>query len=86
MDFDEILVGDREKVRIRIVDYEPAWPPRFERESERLRSALGATALSIEHIGATAVPGPRGQANRRCAGGRADPEDEALVPSLEGAG
>jgi GrpB-like predicted nucleotidyltransferase (UPF0157 family) len=42
---------------IRIVDYDPAWPRRYERWHETLRSCLGATALRIEHVGSTSVPG-----------------------------
>src|SRR5271157_3185739 len=42
---------------IRIVDYDPEWPGRFEREAERIRSALADRALRIEHVGSTAVPG-----------------------------
>lgn len=40
-----------------IVDYDPRWPEWFERERTRLRSALGDTALAIEHTGSTSVPG-----------------------------
>jgi GrpB-like predicted nucleotidyltransferase (UPF0157 family) len=40
-----------------IVDYDPAWAHAFERERGRIARALGADALSIEHIGSTAVPG-----------------------------
>lgn len=42
---------------IRVVDYDPAWPLRFEREAEKIRAALGSVALRIEHVGSTAVPG-----------------------------
>jgi|SRR5581483_1529591 len=42
---------------IRVVDYDPVWPLRFEREAEKIRSALGSVALQIEHVGSTAVPG-----------------------------
>ena len=44
-------------MRIRIVDYDPEWPRRFEVEADRIRAALGARALQIEHAGSTAVPG-----------------------------
>ncbi|MDX1648998.1 MAG: GrpB family protein [Myxococcota bacterium] len=42
---------------IEIVDYEPAWPARFREEAERIRAALGAAALRVDHVGSTAVPG-----------------------------
>ena len=41
---------------IRIVDYDPEWPHRFEVEANRIRSALGERALRIEHMGSTSVP------------------------------
>jgi putative glutamine amidotransferase len=37
--------------------YDPAWPLRFESESARIREALGDTAVRIEHVGSTSVPG-----------------------------
>jgi GrpB-like predicted nucleotidyltransferase (UPF0157 family) len=40
-----------------IVPYDPSWPGRFARLGSALRNALGETALRIEHIGSTAVPG-----------------------------
>lgn len=40
-----------------IVGYNPQWPLMFEVERKRLHKALGDYALTIEHIGSTAVPG-----------------------------
>ncbi len=40
-----------------VVPYDPAWPRLFDEEAERLRGALGAVALRIEHVGSTSVPG-----------------------------
>lgn len=42
-----------------LIDYDPAWPAKFEHELGRLASALHGTALGIEHYGSTAVPGMR---------------------------
>ena len=42
---------------IEVVPYDPSWPAWFEGEQARLRSALGETAVAIEHAGSTAVPG-----------------------------
>ncbi len=42
---------------ITIVPYHPHWPAEFQRLAATLRAALGATALRIDHIGSTAVPG-----------------------------
>lgn len=40
-----------------IVEYNANWPVRFEEEALRLRSVLGSSALRIEHVGSTSVPG-----------------------------
>ena len=42
---------------IEIVDYQTRWPEDFARIGAILRSALGAEAVRIDHIGSTAVPG-----------------------------
>jgi GrpB-like predicted nucleotidyltransferase (UPF0157 family) len=43
-------------VTLVIADYDPAWPSRFAELEARIRSALGDTALAVEHIGSTSVP------------------------------
>jgi GrpB-like predicted nucleotidyltransferase (UPF0157 family) len=42
---------------ILIVDYDPEWPAEFERLRDRAARAVGDLAVSIEHVGSTAVPG-----------------------------
>jgi GrpB-like predicted nucleotidyltransferase (UPF0157 family) len=42
---------------VEVVPYSEDWPTRFEHERDALRSAVGAAAQEIEHIGSTAVPG-----------------------------
>lgn len=54
---DEVLIGGREQRTIEVLDYDDAWPSQFEYFAERVRAALGDRALSIEHIGSTAVVG-----------------------------
>ncbi len=49
------MSGSRDPVRI--VDYDPVWPIRFEAERELLGQAFGGAPVSIEHVGSTAVPG-----------------------------
>ncbi len=84
---DDVLIGGREKARIVIVDYDPAWPARFERERDRVRRALGASAYRIEHIGSTAVPGLAAKPIIDVLVAVADPDDDALiVPAMEAAG
>ena len=53
---DEVLIGGIEKRPIVIVDYDPRWPGQFQKHAQILRSALGSTALAIEHVGSTSVP------------------------------
>lgn len=40
-----------------IVDYDSAWPEIFERLRAKIQAAVDDAALSIEHVGSTAVPG-----------------------------
>jgi GrpB-like predicted nucleotidyltransferase (UPF0157 family) len=54
---DTVLIGGRERRQVVIVDYDPAWRERFERERTRVQTALGDAAVRIEHIGSTSVPG-----------------------------
>ncbi len=40
-----------------IMPYDPDWPRHFGLIRDRMAAALGATALAIEHVGSTSVPG-----------------------------
>ena len=40
-----------------IVDHDAGWPRRYRAERARVAEALGESAIDIEHIGSTAVPG-----------------------------
>jgi len=40
-----------------VVQYDSGWPGAFQRERDRIASALGGLALEIQHMGSTAVPG-----------------------------
>ncbi len=40
-----------------VVDYDPAWPARFEALRSRIAEAVREIALAIEHVGSTSVPG-----------------------------
>jgi GrpB-like predicted nucleotidyltransferase (UPF0157 family) len=45
---------------ILVVEYDPAWPERFERLRQEYAEAMavaGVPVVSIEHVGSTAVPG-----------------------------
>ena len=84
---DGVLIGGREKVEIVVVDYDPAWPERFAALADTVRTALGDTALRIEHIGSTAVPGLAAKPIIDLLVVVEDVADEAAyVPALEAAG
>ena len=42
---------------IQLAEYDPLWPALYEREAARVRGALGAATLRLEHVGSTSVPG-----------------------------
>lgn len=42
---------------VRVCNYDAEWPRLFSRIEDELRKAVGALALTIEHVGSTAVPG-----------------------------
>jgi GrpB-like predicted nucleotidyltransferase (UPF0157 family) len=50
------LIGGVEKRDIKIVDYDPEWPKKFEKHAEIIVDAVGINALRVEHIGSTSVP------------------------------
>jgi GrpB-like predicted nucleotidyltransferase (UPF0157 family) len=84
---DRVLIGGREKREIVVADYDSTWPSKFQHEHERIRQALGATGLRIEHIGSTAVPGLAAKPVIDVLVTVEDPNDEStLLPTLESAG
>ena len=42
---------------VRLAEYDAGWPGLFLREEARIRGALGDTAVRLEHVGSTSVPG-----------------------------
>jgi GrpB-like predicted nucleotidyltransferase (UPF0157 family) len=55
----EVTIGEPRvhNDRITLVEYDPQWPVKFQRERARIAEALGERALRIEHAGSTSVPG-----------------------------
>lgn len=54
------VVGERPEpwsVPVVLHDPDPAWPVVFAQDAAGIREALGAVALSVEHVGSTSVPG-----------------------------
>lgn len=67
--------------------YDPAWPESYLREEARIRDALGARALLVEHVGSTSVPGLAAKPRIDVVVAVADSSDEpAYVPPLEARG
>lgn len=44
-------------VKVVVADYDPLWPSWFAEEADKIRTALGAVAVRVEHVGSTSVPG-----------------------------
>ena len=73
--------------RVELSAYDPAWPRLFEREADRIRTALGDRVPLLEHVGSTSVPGLSAKPIIDILLGVADSADEAsYVPPLEAAG
>jgi len=49
--------SERPRVPLVVTGYDPAWPQTYERWRQRVAAALGRTAIRIEHVGSTSVPG-----------------------------
>jgi len=49
--------SERPTVPLVVAGYDPAWPQTYERWRQRVAAALGRTAIRIEHVGSTSVPG-----------------------------
>ena len=47
----------RHNATVHLADYDPKWPELFIREAARVKRVLGDTAIRIEHVGSTSVPG-----------------------------
>ena len=50
-----LTAGSERYDPIRVVDYDPSWPARFQGWRKRLSRELGQAAVRIEHVGSTAV-------------------------------
>jgi GrpB-like predicted nucleotidyltransferase (UPF0157 family) len=69
---------------ITIVDYDPSWPDRYAAWRQALRAPLGPTAIRIEHVGSTSVPGLAAKPIIDVQVSVADlANEEAYVPALE---
>jgi len=50
-------VGGAEALKLKLHNYDDRWPDTYLDHQERIRSALAAVDVGIEHIGSTSVPG-----------------------------
>lgn len=81
------LIGGAEKREIKIVEYDAAWPKKFETHARVIAGALGRAALRIEHVGSTSVPGLAAKPVIDILVVVPDSADEsAYLPRLEAAG
>jgi GrpB-like predicted nucleotidyltransferase (UPF0157 family) len=74
---------------VTVVDYDPAWPQRFEalrREYARAMAAAGVPVVAIEHVGSTSVPGLAGKPVIDCDIVVAPADVEAALAVLTGLG
>jgi len=72
---------------VHIANYDPEWPKLYEREAERIRSALGNRIVLLEHVGSTSVPGLAAKPKIDILLIVPDSADEnEYVPALEAAG
>jgi GrpB-like predicted nucleotidyltransferase (UPF0157 family) len=80
--------SDRERHDpIEVVEYDPAWPGRFEAWRVRISGALERLEPRIEHIGSTAVPGLPAKPIIDISVTVPDVEDDSsFVPAIEGLG
>ena len=70
-----------------LVEYDPEWPRLYAREEARIREALGETALQVEHVGSTSIPGLAAKPIVDIVLVVPDSADEpAYVPALEATG
>jgi len=78
----------RRGVAVTIVDYDPAWPAKFEAERDLIARMCGAGAfVAIEHVGSTSVPGLAAKPVIDMMPGLRSLDDApALVPLLESIG
>jgi GrpB-like predicted nucleotidyltransferase (UPF0157 family) len=67
--------------------YDPSWPAQYAAEATKIRTALGAAVLVLEHVGSTSIPGIAAKPIIDIVLGVADSADEAAyVPALAAQG
>jgi len=83
-DADPWVRGRPAPAPVEVVPYDPGWPVRYAEQEARIRKAMGAAALDVEHLGSTAVPGLAAKPVIDIDLTVADPvQEDAYVPALE---
>ncbi len=85
----KVTLGELKQLNapVALVEYDPIWPERFEREAACIHSILGSMLLQLEHVGSTSVPGLCAKPIIDMLLVVADSADESsYVPALEAAG
>jgi GrpB-like predicted nucleotidyltransferase (UPF0157 family) len=84
---DPWVAGPPKSEPIEVVDYDPGWCAAFAHIARAVRASLGDTAIAIEHVGSTSIPGLAAKPVIDIDLTVSDPADEATyVPALERAG
>jgi GrpB-like predicted nucleotidyltransferase (UPF0157 family) len=86
---DAIHIGGAQPINgpITLAEYDDGWPALYEREAARIRPALGATALQLDHVGSTSIPGLAAKPRIDILLAVPNSADEdRYVPALEAAG
>lgn len=83
-----LLAGTRvhRPERLALVEYEPSWPQQAVRLAGRIQQALDGSALRVDHVGSTSVPGMLGKDVIDLQVGvrnLADADDPAFVEALQ---
>jgi GrpB-like predicted nucleotidyltransferase (UPF0157 family) len=72
---------------IHLADYDDGWAAAFADEAARIRAVLGSSAVVVEHVGSTSVPGLAAKPIIDIVVAVPDSADEAAyVPAMEAAG
>ena len=70
-----------------LLEYDPLWPALYRTEAHRVRAALGALVLRLEHVGSTAIPGLAAKSIIDLLFVVSDSSDEeSYVPAIKSAG
>jgi GrpB-like predicted nucleotidyltransferase (UPF0157 family) len=58
-ELDAVTVGGARRLggTVQLAEYDPKWPGLFVKEAARIKRVLGNSAIRIEHVGSTSVPG-----------------------------